>query len=243
MALPDLPRIQRQRQLSETVYEQLKDAIVENVLSPGQRLVEASLAEKFGVSTTPVREALARLEREGLVELLPARGALVATLTPEDFVEILTFRELLEAHAARLAAQRRDAATTARLAELVEACEPLVAGRDQRGYGRLVAELHRAIVQSSGNRRLIRVFDTLYDQSRIIRWRAFNLPGRPDVGHQEHRQIVAAIAAGDADAAERLVREHHRHTMRDVVAAAADLAPAVASQPLAPLFTGRGAAT
>ncbi|MCL4464666.1 MAG: GntR family transcriptional regulator [Chloroflexi bacterium] len=221
MELLSLPRVERHLNLTDSVYATLKTAIIENTLAAGSRLTEAALAEQIGVSNTPVREAISRLEREGLVQYLPRRGAVVVSITAEDIREVLEVREVLEAHAIVRALQRRTPGLDRRLAELVAEAEPLVAARDQRGFSRLDMELHRLLVQASGNRRLLRVFENMHDQFLMIRWRAFDVPGRPLAGHLEHKEILAAFLAGDAAEAERRLRWHHQHTRQDLEAALA----------------------
>ena len=211
-----LPRLDPHPNVSQVVYEALKSAIVEQRLASGSRLVESTLAGNFGVSTTPVREALTRLEREGLVSLLPRRGAVVSTFTAEDARDIGELREVLELHAFQRAWARWKAEHSAQLQQLLAEGQEVVDRGDYRGYGRFDQEFHRLIVQASGNRRLIRVFEMMRDQFQMVRFQAVRLPGRPDIGHREHQQIVAALVAGDGEGAERLLRAHIRHTVEDV---------------------------
>jgi DNA-binding GntR family transcriptional regulator len=211
-----LPRVERHLNLTDSVYAALKTAIIENTLAAGSRLTEAAIAEQIGVSNTPVREAISRLEREGLVHFLPRRGAVVVSITAEDIREVLEVREVLEAHAIVRALQRRTPELDRRLSELVEQAEALVAASDQHGYSRLDMEFHRLLVQASGNGRLLRVFENMHDQFLMIRWRAFDLPGRPLAGQREHQEILAAFLTGDPLEAERRLRWHHQHTRQDL---------------------------
>lgn len=214
-----LSKLQPHRNLTETVYDALKGAIIDGSLATGYRLTEASLASTFAVSTTPIREALTRLEREGLVSLLARRGAVVVSFTADDVREVAEVRELLEAFAVRKAIERATPEMLARLRAIVEECQPFVEIRDQRSFNRLDVEFHRLIVQTSGNRRLIRLFEMLHDQFQIIRLRVVQARGRPRVPHGEHVQIMAAIVAGDASEAERLLCWHIRHAASDLVGA------------------------
>ncbi|MHB1132889.1 MAG: GntR family transcriptional regulator [Chloroflexota bacterium] len=214
-----LPRVERQRSLSDTVYATLKSAILENTLAAGSRLTEAALAEQLGVSNTPVREAIARLEREGLLRSLPRKGAVVATVTAADVREVLEVRALLEAHAIRHAMARRTPELERALAGVVARCESLVAAGEQHAFSQSDMQFHRLFVQAAANSRLLRLFEQMTDQFLMIRWRAFNLPGRPLAGHLEHKQILAAFCAGDAAAAEQAMCWHHQHTQQDLLAA------------------------
>ena len=217
MERPGLPRLELHRNLTETVYDALKRAIIDGTLAAGHRLTQASLAATFAVSTTPIREALTRLEREGLVCLLPRRGAVVASFSPDDILEVGEVREILEAFAVRKAVERATPEVVSRLGAIVDGCRPFVEARDQRSFNHLDVEFHRLIVQTSGNRRLIRLFDILHDQFQMIRLRTVQVRGRPQIPHGEHQQILAAFAAGDASEAERLLRWHIRHTALDLV--------------------------
>jgi DNA-binding GntR family transcriptional regulator len=212
-----LPRLHSHRNLTETVYDALKEAIIDGSLAAGSRLTEGALATSFGVSTTPVREALTRLEREGLVTLLPRRGAVVTSFTVDDILEAGELRELLEGHALRKGWARLTPDSVERLRGLVAASFHSVEAHDRRGFNRLDVDFHNLIVGMSGNRRLIGLFRTLHDQCQMVRLRAIHLHGRPRAAYEEHRLLVAAIAAGDAAEAERLLQAHIRHTVEDLV--------------------------
>ena len=221
-----LPRLEAHRNLTETVYEALKSAIVENRLPSGHRLTEVAVASTFGVSTTPVREALTRLEREGLVSLIPRRGAVVRSFAAEDILGIYEIREMLEATATVKAIARRSPSLVEQLGDIVARCGPVVAALDQRGFNRLDVEFHRLIMQACGNPHLLRLYERLHDQFQMIRLRAVFLPGRPETPHAEHQQFLAAFAAGDANAAEQLIRWHIQHTALDLVSALSGEEPA-----------------
>ncbi|MCL4465676.1 MAG: GntR family transcriptional regulator [Chloroflexi bacterium] len=218
-----LPRLQPHRNLTETVYDALKEAIVEGSLGAGCRLTEGALASSFGVSTTPVREALTRLEREGLVTLLPRRGAMVTSFSVDDIVEAGELRELLEGFALSKGWTRLTSEVIDRLRALVTASIPFVESEDRRAFNRLDVEFHTLIVETSGNKRLIGLFGTLHDQFQMIRLRTVRLDGRPRAAHEEHGLILAALTAGDAREAERLLRAHIRHTAADLVSALRDV--------------------
>ena len=213
----NLPRVAEHRNIAETVYESLKSAILENTLKAGSRLIEASIATELGVSNTPVREALTRLEREGLVTILPRRGAVVRSFSADDILEIGEVRELIEAHAIRKSVERRTSKVLAQLEAILDQCVPLVAARDLRSLNRLDVEFHRLLVRTSGNSRLIHVFEMLHDQFQVVRWRLAYLRARPQTTYEHHRQILAAFAAGDAAEAERRLRWHIRDTTEDLV--------------------------
>ena len=196
------------RSVVDQVHADLLERIVAGELAPGSRLRQEALAAELGVSRTPLREALARLVSEGLVEFIPNRGATVAQRDFNDMDEAWRARLVLEPGAARLAAERRDAEEVERLREAV---------RRQRGAADDVAasfevnrEFHLALVAASGNAHLLR-FASLLWLSRIgvpifarqARERAHVLAWADD-----HEAITDAVAAGSGARAERLTRAH-----------------------------------
>jgi DNA-binding GntR family transcriptional regulator len=207
---------------SEVAFQAIRRAIIDGRLAPGERLREVALGQRFGVSATPVREALARLQAEGLIAFEPRRGAVVPTLGPADVAEVYELRELLEAFAARRAAQRHAdpaaAALLERLTAIVEEAEPHARAPDMAEYNRLDVELHQTLVALGGNRRVARVFHGVHAQVQAVRLRAIQLPGRPARSQEEHHRLVAAIRRGDADSAEADARHHIASVKQDVLA-------------------------
>lgn len=205
--------------------ERLRRSIVEGEYAPRQRLIEEQLAEWLGVSRTPVRQALTMLEAEGLVEIVPNKGAMVCSYGDEDVFEIYDLRAVLEGHAARRAASRIGAKELGRLRELaeeMERIEPGISGEAEGETRRLVAcngEFHGLIVRASENGRLERLVRRTVQVPLVFK--AFFLYG-PDertISNHYHRQILKALENGDADRAEIVMREHV-YEGRDFVLAA-----------------------
>src|SRR5439155_18147216 len=136
----------------------------------------------------------------------PRRGAVVPQLGPDDVVEVYELREVLEAFAARRAAERHDTPPQrrllAQLAAIVKEADHLADSAHTPEYNRLDAALHETLLAMAENRRMLRVYRSVHAQVQAVRRRAIHLPGRPARSHREHRRIVAAIRAGDADRAE-----------------------------------------
>jgi DNA-binding GntR family transcriptional regulator len=165
-------------QLERRVYERLHDEIASGQLRPGEQLVEARLAAELGVSKTPVREALIRLQRDGLVEIEPYRGARVRELSPRDVREILELRRLLECHIAReLAAQRPPDVLRALGESIARGREALEAGDDSHVADSLT-EFSDLITGACGNRRLASVLDGLRSVLLLIGTSSLRAPGR-----------------------------------------------------------------
>ncbi|AQW49316.1 GntR family transcriptional regulator [Streptomyces violaceusniger] len=207
-----VPKLERPGPLRERVYEALLELITTRALRPGQHLVESELAGQLGVSRQPVREALQRLNTEGWVDLRPAQGAFVHEPTEEEADQLLTVRTLLEAEAARLAAAGIDAAGIAALEDLCAKGERAVLDDDVDGAVAANAEFHAKVMELAGNA----VLSELAAQvDRRVRW--YYTPVARQRGKQswiEHRELIAAITAGDEHGATAAMRTHTEHTRR-----------------------------
>jgi len=188
------------------VSEALRDDIQDGRYAPGDRVTELEVAERLGVSRTPVREALRRLESEGLLVSLPWRGVVVAELDRAQVLELYAMREVLEGTAARFAAQHADAAEIDLMQDLLE--REAAAGDDGMLTARINRDLHEAIYTAARNRYLLSTLSALRNALALLKGTTFSVPGRPEEGLGEHRAIVDAIAARDGQAAERAARCH-----------------------------------
>ncbi len=195
------------------VFERLRRMIIEGEYGPKERLIEEQLAERLGVSRTPIRQALTMLEAEGLVEIAPNRGAMVCSFSVEDVWDIYDLRAVLEGHAARRAASRVGEGELGRLNELADEMEGLV-GRfadHEEEIRRLVAlnqEFHGTIVAASRNRRLGRLLRGTVQIPLMFKAFFWYGPHERTISNHYHRQILRALEAGDADRAETVMREH-----------------------------------
>lgn len=201
------------RTMKEIAYDAIREAILSGRFPPGQRLVADELAQEFGTSRMPVREALQRLENAGLVSITPHRGAVVSELSEQEIVEVYHIRAVLEGLAARLAAPRLSPADYDRLNALIDdMASTSTAEPDLEQLLRGNRDLHEIIWQAAQAPRLHELLENLYDASRRFRNISILLPGRLDQIVGEHRRIVRALAAGDPAAAERFANEHHEIT-------------------------------
>lgn len=194
--------------LSREAYRVLRSAILGRRLPAGQKLVVRVLAEDLGLSPTPIKEALAALEREGLVVAVPHRGYRVPTITPHDIEELYALREIMEGLAAALAARQGDERCRAQLSRLLARQQACVQAGDVEGYGDLDLSFHRCLREASGNARLSRVAESFNGQIRLLISTSAQLPGRLPVSLQEHKAIVRAVKAQDPAAAEAAMRHH-----------------------------------
>lgn len=207
-----VPKLERPGPLRDRVYEALLELITTRALQPGRHLVESELAGHLGVSRQPVREALQRLNTEGWVDLRPAQGAFVHEPTEQEADQLLTVRSLLEAEAARLAAGHADRAGIEALEEILAKGLEAVAADDVDAAVALNARFHAKVMELSGNAVLAELGAQV---DRRVRW--YYTPvarRRGERSWAEHRELIDAMAARDAERATRLMREHTEHTRR-----------------------------
>lgn len=205
--------IEKPLTVAESVYQKLRDHIIFGSFKPGQRLAEEQLAEQMGVSRTPVREALLRLEQEGLIQMLPRQGAVVRRLSLEEARQVYEVRALLEGLAARLAVQHMTPQALSAIREALDASFEVMEQQDTR---RLVIHnnhFHDLIVETARNVVLKKILNLLRTQVNLLRitlWSTF--PDRLEQTLREHERIYEAMAAGDEDGAEQAAREHIIHS-------------------------------
>ena len=193
---------------AEHAYQMLFQAITQGSLKPGGRILEAELASRFGISRTPVREALRRLESEGLVCTAPRRGMIVAQLDLQAIVELYQMREVLEGTAARLAAEQCSDAEVYNLCELLD--QERSEQHDPSEQASKNRTFHNAIYLAAHNRYLLKSLNSLRDAMALLGPTTYMLHGRPPIALSEHAAIVQAIENRDGAAAEEAAREHIR---------------------------------
>ena len=197
--------------LADTVFGQIRTAIVKGELPPGSKLNEPQLSRQYGISRGPLREAIRRLEGCKLVEITPNVGAKVISLDRQQTIEIYEIRESLEGLACRLAAQKAKPEDCINLRNLLANHEQQIQSENGRLYYQKEGDLdfHYLIVQLSGNSRLFNLLcDELYHLLRLYRVQTSSSPSRPVQAFKEHHQIVDAIERGDGELAELLMRRH-----------------------------------
>jgi DNA-binding GntR family transcriptional regulator len=204
--------------LKEIAYASIAEWIITDELETGAPLVESELAERLGMSRTPIREALHRLEQDGLVEILPRRGGIVTRLSSRDLEEFYEVREALDGMAARLAATRGNQ-------DHWDAIDQSFRSADEEHdeqkrlekYQSAGDHLHLHVMQASANRRLQRVNENSRFQIRRERHIVASIPGRIEQSAKEHRAILEALKRRDADDAEARMREHVVSTKESVI--------------------------
>jgi|TARA_A100001391_G_C5066138_1_gene277215 DNA-binding GntR family transcriptional regulator len=199
------------RTLADRVFARLQDDIVRGVIAPGTKVSETDLASRYGVSRGPLREALRRLESRKLLERVVHVGTRVTSLSFDDLIEIYYVREALEGMAARLAAENMSDEEVRGLTALLGQHEQQQDLREDTAYFQREGDLdfHYRIIQGSHNATLIQMLvGGLYHLVRMYRYQFSTVSNRPQKALNEHRRIVEAIEARDADLAELLMRRH-----------------------------------
>lgn len=203
------------RKMTDWVWEELRAAIIELRLRPGEPLREVALAEQLGVSKTPLREAFTRLEQEGLVETTSFKGAVVSGYSERDFREIYELRALLEGAAVRAAAEHASVASLAQLGDIVRRSRELLEAGDLTALAALHGEFDDLIYAQVTNRRIGALITNLRAHLARIGNLTEGIPGRVEASVEEHEAIARAIEAGDPDEAERLMRVHISSVLTD----------------------------
>src|ERR1700691_3914328 len=209
------------RTMTDAVYEQLKAAIVELRIPPGEPLRAADIAQGLSVSNTPVREALGRLEQDGLVRLNSFRSAVVTAYTARDLQEIYELREIIEVAAARAAAESMSEKGLAALGRIATECVRLNAAGGGGGGGgapelvALISEFDTVLYEEVQNRRIRAILDNLAAHLARIGRLTAEIPGRIDASVREHAQIYEAIERRDPENASRFMRDHIRSVRDD----------------------------
>lgn len=194
--------------LREVVCETLRDAIVNGILEPGERLMEIQLAEELGVSRTPVREAIRKLELDGFVIMVPRRGTYVSDLSIKDINDVFEVRTALDSLAAGLAAERITEEELEELERLLVRIGELIEQGDMSQIVEADSQFHDILYRASRNDRLVSIINNQREQLTRFRSISMSYPGRLKNTLEEHRRLVEAIAQRNADLAQQLAMQH-----------------------------------
>ena len=192
----------------DRAYQALKQGIIDGTYQPNQRLTEMELSQVLGVSRPTARQALIRLEQEGLVVIQPNRGASVRSLSVPEALRTLRIREVLDGLAASLAAESATEDELAEMSAIIAAMEKHVAANEMLEYSRLNGRLHTTILRAARDESLYRMLASLNHALVRYQYRTILVPGRLDESLGEHKEIVLAVTSRDPVAAEQAVRKH-----------------------------------
>lgn len=194
--------------LREVVFETLREAIISGILKPGERLMEVQLAEELGVSRTPVREAIRKLELEGFVVMIPRKGAYVSDISFKDINDIFEIRGALEMLAAGLACERITEEELENLERLLVQKWDCLEKDDVKGMIEIDTQFHEALYRASRNDRLVQIISNLREQIQRFRSTSLASPGRMREAWEEHKKVVEAISERNIPLAQQLAAEH-----------------------------------
>lgn len=194
--------------LREIVFETLREAIINAVLKPGERLMEIQMAEEMGVSRTPVREAIRKLELEGFVVMVPRKGAYVAGISIKDIADVFEIRAAMEGLAAGLAAERITEEELEQLERILVKIGECVQNNDLEKLIEVDTEFHDTLYKACRNERLVQIVSNLREQIQRARTASLSTPGRSKYALEEHKKIVEAVSERNVELAGMLAREH-----------------------------------
>ncbi|SEC23096.1 DNA-binding transcriptional regulator, GntR family [Nocardioides exalbidus] len=195
----------------------LRAMILDGSLSPGERLNEVHLSQALGISRGPLREALRRLASEGLLDLVPHRGAFVSSFDPVQLAELYQLRIALETHAARLVAELDDRSGVEELARALDDAAALLDEQDSAAYP-TDQDFHGTLMRLAANTALREAADSVSARMSLARSRSASQPARARAALAEHRDILVALVEGDADRAASLLRAHLERSLDNAIA-------------------------
>lgn len=201
-------KLDNYKPLREVVFESLREAIIGGILMPGERLMEQQLAEELGVSRTPVREAIRKLELEGFVVMIPRKGAYVAGISLKDVADVFEIRAALEGLAAGLAAERITDDELEELERILVRKAEIIEENNLEQLIEIDTMFHDHLYRASRNEKLVQIINNLREQIQRFRSTTLAYPGRMKVALEEHKKIVEAISERNVVLAQQLAQEH-----------------------------------
>lgn len=218
--------IQRPQSITGEVAGRIRQAIISGDLALGEDLSERTLAERLGVSKTPVREALAQLRLEGLVRASPPRGVSVFTLSAEEIREMCELRQALEVAAMRLAMERNPASLIAALGEVIDEMTAALADGDVKAYLAADTRFHLRFLEHCGNSHLLETYRMHVGKIAALRTHLAQKPQHTEKSFLEHRTIHALLSKGDITASLEILDQHIDRTKRTYSSTIEDIAAA-----------------
>ncbi|NLW06924.1 MAG: GntR family transcriptional regulator [Clostridia bacterium] len=215
-------KLDNYKPLREIVFEALREVIIKGQLKAGERLMEVQLAEELGVSRTPVREAIRKLELEGLVVMIPRKGAYVADMSVKDIADIFEIRAALESLAAGLACESITEEEMEELERMLIKFAECVHKGELEKLVEADTQFHEIVYRASRNKRLVQIISNLRENIQRFRAISMGMAGRMRETLEEHKRLVEAINARNVELARRIAREHIENSENKVMEAIRD---------------------
>ncbi len=199
--------IERHQTLREKILETIREAILKGQLKPGEKVAEPELAERFGISRTPIREAFRQLESEGYLTVIPRKGAVVTSLSERAVEEFYAIKSILEGYAARMAADNLTDKDIEKLEGINERLAQLAAEGDVKTFFKVHNEFHELFIKAAENEKLQELITQMMLKFNRLRLASLSLPGRMEISVQEHKKIIEAFKSKNGEMADNLVRK------------------------------------
>ncbi len=200
-------QIERHQTLREKILETIREAILKGNLKPGEKVAEPELAERFGISRTPIREAFRQLESEGYLTVIPRKGAVVTALSERDVQEFYAVKSILEGYAAELAAKNLTDKELEKLEAINEKLKQLAKESDVKAFYRVHNEFHETFLKAADNSKLYELIQQLGMKFSRLRLASLSVSGRMAISVAEHDKLLDAFRRHDGKAAEDLVKK------------------------------------
>jgi len=209
---------QLKKSTSDLIFDALRESILTGELGPGTQLIEKNLAAEFGVSKTPVREALHHLSHIGLVDLETAKGATVHTLTPDEIKDIWEMRQYLEPMALELSIPHLTESEIKQLNDCLDEARRALDTGEMKRLSQINTEFHELLYSKADNHLLVRWLDSLSDRRRLVSMSIWDIENNSDTEWQEHRAILDAVEEQDIETASQALKDHIGNFNKQVLA-------------------------
>lgn len=199
--------IEHHQTLREKILETIRESILRGQLKPGEKVAEPELAERFGISRTPIREAFRQLESEGYLTVIPRKGAVVTALSERAVEEFYAIKSILEGYAAQMAAENMTDKEIEKLEGINQKLQELADEGDVKTFFKVHNEFHEVFIRAAGNEKLLELINQLMLKFNRFRLASLSLPGRMEISVKEHEKIIRAFKRKDGAQADALVRK------------------------------------
>jgi DNA-binding GntR family transcriptional regulator len=203
--------------LTETIYQNIKELIINGKYKSGSRLLLNNLSSEMNVSITPVREALKKMEKDGLVKIIPNKGAIVISLTFRDVIEIYDLRKQLELLAVELFIKNKKQNELDELSKICDEDDNYLRNGDLNSHIKCNYKFHMLLIKSGENKRLINYYNELNGQLSILVSRTISFAGEPKKSADEHKKIIEALRQENVELAKKIIQNHIQNAKEDIL--------------------------